>query len=75
MTPPNFDAGAGGIADTIGEMFDIPEANLDGQMLEAVSGDDSYQEKDYTQQSPSTGSNAYEKDESLDAALIDLLPF
>ena len=75
MTPPNVEIGADVIADTIGEVFDIPEANLDGQMLESVSNDDSYQEKDYTQQPSSTVSTAYEKDGSLDATLIDSLPF
>jgi hypothetical protein len=74
MTPPDFGTGDA-IGDTIAEMFDIPEANLDGQMLEIVSGDDSYQEKEIIQQPSSIESNAYEKDGSLDAALIDSLPF
>ncbi len=73
MDDPVTGAIGGALADTIGEIFDIPEANLDGQMLEMTSGDTSYQES--MPQEASNGSNAYTKDESLDAALIDLLPF
>jgi hypothetical protein len=60
------------LGDVIGELFDIPEANLDGQMLEMVSGDDSYQES--SSEKTSSGTNANAKDDGLDAALIDLIP-
>jgi hypothetical protein len=63
------------LAATIGEIFDIPEANLDGQMTEMVSGDTSYQEN-FVEETPTpSGSNANANDGALDAALIDLLPF
>jgi hypothetical protein len=68
-------ATADALGETIGEIFDIPEANLDGQLLEMVSGDTSYQESIPEETSPSNGTNANEKDGSLDAALIELLPF
>ena len=68
-------ATADALGETIGEMFDIPEANLDGQMVEMVSGDTSYQESIPEEASAANGTNANEKDGSLDAALIDLLPF
>jgi hypothetical protein len=64
----------GGLADTIGEMFNIPEANLDGQMLEMVSGDSSYQQMS-SQEEAINGTNATANDDPLDAALIDLIPF
>jgi len=64
----------GGLADTIGEMFTIPEANLDGQMLEIVSGDSSYQEASAPEETIN-GTNANANDDPIDAALIDLIPF
>ena len=75
MVPPTgiFEATGDALSATIGEMFDIPEANLDGQMLEMASGDNSYQES--APESSSNGSNANANDDGLDAALIDLLPF
>jgi len=75
MEPTDFPTGVDAVTDTIGELVTVPEANLDGQMLEIVSGDDSYQEKACAYHQPQTGSNAYEQDGSLDTALIDLLPF
>lgn len=75
MEPTDFPTGVDAVADTVGEILTVPEANLDGQMLEIVSGDDSYQEKACAYHQPQTGSNAYDQDGSLDAALIDLLPF
>lgn len=80
MASPNTTIGVGNAAleatgdaldATIGEMFDIPEVNLDGQLLDMVSGDSSYQ----TSTSQSTDSNAIEGDGAVDTALIDLLPF
>jgi hypothetical protein len=82
MASPNTLVGVSNIAlegigdaltDTIGEIFDIPEANLDGQLLEMVSGDGSYQNS--SQVNNTSGSNAIEGDGSVDTALIDLLPF
>ena len=81
MTSPNTALGAGNVAleatgdalaDSIGEIFNIPEANLDGQMLEMASGDTSYQESSVEE---TTGTNATANDGSVDTALIDLLPF
>jgi hypothetical protein len=67
-----FEATGDAFADTIGEIFTIPEANIEGQLVEMTSGDTSYQ----TQASEETVStNANANDDGLDAALIDLLPF
>jgi len=73
----NTAIGASGdaFAATIGEMFDIPEANLDGQLLEMTTGDTSYQTIPANEDDVPNGSNAIAKDGSLDAALIDLFSF
>jgi hypothetical protein len=77
MVPPTgvFEATGDAFSATIGEIFDIPEANIDGQLLEMTSGDSSYQEQPTYEDTVPSGSNATAKDGGLDAALIDLLPF
>ena len=76
MAGPSFTAMGNALSDTIGGMFDIPENNLDGQLVEMVSGDTSYQEplEPEPVKNTSSGSNATSHDDGLDAALIDLLP-
>jgi len=67
MAGPSFTAMGNALSDTIGGMFDIPEANLDGQLLEMVSGDTSYQEENTSSQSNAT--------DDPDTSLSDVLPF
>jgi len=70
-----FEAVGDGLTTTIDEIFEMPDVNIDGQLLEMVSGDSSYQERPTIDDTVPNGSNALAKDGGVDAALIDLLPF
>lgn len=57
--------------DAIGRLFELPEVNLDTQLPEMLNGEP---QSNTTSGNISSGTNATEKDDGLDAALIDLIP-
>lgn len=66
-----FESTGGALGDIISEAFDIPVYGLEDQ-LAGVSNENTASPQLANE---STGSNAYEKDDGLDAALIDLISY
>ncbi|HVA97020.1 MAG TPA: hypothetical protein VND99_05170 [Candidatus Acidoferrales bacterium] len=70
MSDPFTGATGDAMADAIGGLFELPEVDLDNQLVEIASGEGSTSDSS----SDTEDTNAIEGDGSLDAALIDLIP-